>query len=129
MNDDKQTNNLVDESHFPLDNALGQPLDYKQILESDLLELMGADKVSDEDKQEIYETAFKTIENRVLARIIDELTDKDLEEFENIPESDGEAIAKFLQERGIELEKLYAMEAITYKSELASLTHQLKISK
>lgn len=123
MSDDN--NSLVDESHFPLQGAIGQPINYKQVLDADLLELLGAENISDTEKQEVYEKAVQTIENRVLARIVDELTDEDLEEWEKIPTDNKEAQQKFFAERGIDLSKLYTLEAVIYKSEIASLTHQL----
>lgn len=128
MNDNADNQPLVDESHFPLQNAIGQPVDYQQVLDADLLDLLGAKDASAEDREKIYHTAIQTIENRVLARIVDELTDEDLTEWEKIPETDKSALGSFLTTRGIDLAKLYAMEAITYKSEIASLTHQLKLS-
>jgi hypothetical protein len=128
MSDDNNQQ-LVDESHFPLQNAIGQPIDYRQVLDADLLELLGAENLSEEDRQKVYETAVQTIENRVLARVVDELTDEDLEAWEKIPETDKAALKQFLDERGIDLAKLYVAEAIQYKSEIASLTHQLKISE
>jgi hypothetical protein len=127
MSDDNKV--LVDESHFPLQDAIGKPINYRQVLDADLLELLGAENISQEDRQKVYETAIKTIENRVLARVVDELTDEDLEAWEKIPETDAEALKRFLDERGIDLAKLYAAEAIQYKAEIASLTHQLKTSE
>jgi hypothetical protein len=126
--DDKNQKSLVNEEDLPLDNALGQPIDYKQVLDSDLLELMGATSVSSEEKEQIYTTAAKTIENRVLARVVDELTDDDLEEWEKIPETDKDQLRHFLNVRNIDLPKLFVSEALIYKTELASLTHQLKTS-
>ncbi len=127
MSDITNNQSLIDQSHFPLQNAIGQPVDYQRVIDADLLDLLGASNASPEDKEKIYETAIKTIENRVLARVVDELTDEDLAEWEQIPETDKNALGVFLTSRSIDLSKLYAMEAIIYKSEIASLTHQLKM--
>jgi hypothetical protein len=124
---DSTNNQLVDEGQFPLPNALGQDINYKEVLDADILKLLGAEKASDEDKQKIYQTAFATVENRVMARIFDQLTDEDIKQWESIDENDKEAMRSFMNEKGVDLPKLYAMEAITYKSELASLTHTLKM--
>ena len=128
MDDQQQDDSLIDESHLPLRSPLGKPIDYQQVLNADLLELLGAKDMSDEEKAKLYQTAIDTIENRVMARVMDLLTDEDMEEWEKLPEGDQEATHAFLTTHEIDLPQLYAKEALAYKTEIASLAHQLKIT-
>jgi hypothetical protein len=129
MNDQQQDDSLVDESHLPLRSPLGKPMDYQEVLDADLLELLGAEGATDEQKKDIYEKAQATIENRVIARLMDEFTDEEMEQWEKLPEGDQDAMRTFLSNKNIDLPQLYAKEALVYKTEIASLAHQLKIKE
>ncbi|MBI4948100.1 hypothetical protein HY844_00890 [Candidatus Berkelbacteria bacterium] len=96
-------------------------LNYGQVLEADLLELMGAQDATDEQKEEIYTKALKTIENKVLARVFDNLTEEEIKQWEALPENDGEVLKNFLEERAIDIKAFFAEEALIYKTEIASL--------
>lgn len=103
-----------------------QSIDYNQIIEADILDLLGATNLSSEDKEAIYQNIGKTIENRVLTRVLEDLSEEDLEEWENIPETDTNGMREFLLAKGIDLAKLFVSEALIYKMEVAFLSKQVK---
>lgn len=129
MNDqDETTEELVDRADFPISTILGKPMDYQQVLQADFVDLLGASQMSEEEKKQLYEKAAATIENRVIARIFDSLTEEELEEWEQIPVEDAEALRAYLEDHDIFMDKLCVEEALAYKAEVASLAHQLKLN-
>lgn len=99
----------------------------KDILDKDLLDLMGAKNMSDEDKAAMYEKMATTVQDRVMLRIYDALTDKERSEFATIVDSgDAGKTNEFLLGKNLNVPKLLVQEAVLYKLEIMSL---LKMGK
>lgn len=95
----------------------------EDIIEKDILELIGADKLSVEQKAELYEQMNRTVNYRLLENIENQLeTEEEKNEWKKLL-NDGskDDVAKFLEKHRIDLEKAVADEAIKYKVEVVSI--------
>ena len=99
----------------------------KDILDKDLLELLGAKNMSDEDMATMYEKMAMTVQDRVMLRIYDALSNEERGEFATIVDSgDVSKTHDFLLGKDINVPKLLVQEAVLYKLEIMSL---LKMGK
>lgn len=115
-------NSLVNDNDFPLKNRLGKTIDFEEVLNRDILDLLGFDgNTPQEKKAELYEKMINTIQNRLMMRILDRLSDEEVKEFNELPE-DSQVINDFFQSKNIDAAQMLAQEALIYKSELVSLT-------
>lgn len=101
----------------------------QQILDNDLLELMGAQNMPQEKKQALYQKMAETVQDRVIARIDDQLSESEREEWLKVIDSDDQAkMAEFLKSKNIDVAKMIVEEAIIYKTEMMALFKQSKAS-
>lgn len=108
-------------------NKLFTEAEIKDILDKDLLELMGAKDMPQEKKAELYTKMAQTVQNKVIARIIDALDEAGRQEFVKlIDRGDSKKTEEFLRSKGIEVSKLLVEEAIIYKNEIMALFKQSK---
>lgn len=99
----------------------------KDVLDKDLLELLDAQGISEEEKTEFYQKMTQTIQNRVIVRIDNRLTDSEREEWlELIDKNDHAQMEAFLKGKNIEVAKWMIEEAIIYKMQLMSIYEQAK---
>lgn len=92
------------------------------IIDRDILELIGAEGMEPEKKEELYETMLDTIQTRVMTRIDDFLTDDEANRIKGMMEDNNyEAFSEFMGERNIDIKKIYAEETLLYKIELTDL--------
>ena len=99
----------------------------KDILDQDLLELMGAKDMPEEKKQELYQKMADTVQNRVIARIDDKLSDTEKQGWMGLVDQNDKAkMAEFLRLKNIDINKLLVEEALIYKTEIMSLSKQSK---
>lgn len=100
-------------------------LTYKKLVETDIFDLIGAPKsISKEEKETLILKMQATIENRVIARIMDKLSDAEIKEFDQkmqIGQKDG---FEYLKSRKIDFNKLVLEESIILKTELADLAQK-----
>jgi len=95
---------------------------YEDIANKDVLDLLGAQNMPDEQKKEIYRVMIETIESRVIARIDDELSDEDAAKLKEIlDKKDKEGFNAFMIEKGIDVTQIYTQETLAYKVELIDL--------
>jgi fructose-1-phosphate kinase PfkB-like protein len=98
---------------------------YEDILNKDILELMGVGNLPEEKKRELYTKMLETIQNRTIARIFDQLSPEDGEKLKQLLDSDNKTeIESFLKSKGVEIAKMMLEEAIIYKAELVGLRSQ-----
>ncbi|MCL5795633.1 MAG: DUF5663 domain-containing protein [Patescibacteria group bacterium] len=97
-------------------------LNYEEILDKNILDILGAKNMSEEQKRNIFTKALETIQNRVIMRISDKLSEPEVDEWKKILDSgDKKQAEMFLKNKGLDLPKLLAEEALIYKTELAEL--------
>lgn len=97
----------------------------KDILDKDLLELMGAKDMPEDKKAELYEKMAKTVQDRAVARIDDQLDEQGRAEFiKLIDEGDKVKVEEYLRSKNIDVAKLLIEEAIIYKTQMMSMLKQ-----
>lgn len=93
-----------------------------EIIDKDILELMGAKDMPEEQKQQIYKSMIETIENRVIAKIDDQLSDEEAKKLKTIVEGGKkEEFDEYMKEININVDQIYAQESIVYKMEMVQL--------
>jgi len=99
----------------------------KDIIDKDILELMGAKNMDPQKKQELYEKMAQTIQDRVIARIDDSLDETGKAEWLKLAEENNkEKMEAFLKSHNIDVVKLMTEEAMVYKMEVMTLMKQAK---
>ena len=94
----------------------------KEIIDKDILELLGVGEIDPTKKDELYKKMVETIQTRILARVDDLLYDADAAQIKFYLETNSqEKFDLLMQERNIDIEKLYIEEALLYKLELTEL--------
>lgn len=97
-------------------------LAYKELIESDIFDLIGAPKsISQEEKEALILKMYKTIENRVIARIMDKLSGREMKEFDQKMKLGQKEAFEYLKLKDIDFNKLVLEESIILKTELADL--------
>ena len=92
------------------------------IMTQDILDIMGAKNMSEEDRAKTYRVMLDTVQNRVIARIGDLLADEDVAVWEEIVQAGDQARHhQFLADKQIDLDRLYQEEAMRYKIEMVEL--------
>lgn len=90
----------------------------RDILEKDIVELLGLESLPKEKQEEYRKKASETIYNRAFTRIVDLLEEKGLlSEFEAITDNDS-ATEEFLKQNGIDLKGLIIDESLAYKTQM-----------
>lgn len=100
--------------------ATNQALD--DLIKQDLFKLLGLEAISDDEKAALYQKVLTTIQNRVIAQLMDRFTDAEAEEFGNLAETgDQTRLSQFLEDRQIDILDFMVKEALIYKAELVTL--------
>lgn len=100
-------------------------ISYDDLVNKEILELMGVKEMSDEEKTQIYREMAETIQMRVLKRVERTLTDDEIDTLTNFVEkNDGDSFNKMLISKNIDLGVLYAEETLAYKAEMVSLVQK-----
>lgn len=100
-------------------------LDYQNIIEKDLFDILGAKNMPENQKRDILTKALETVQNRVIARISDKLSEAEVDEWKKILETGNQQEAqKYMLSKDVDVPALLAQETIIYKTELAELMRQ-----
>lgn len=96
----------------------------RDIIDKDILELVGGENMSLEQKDELYKKMMETIQTRVMTRVDDLLTDEEAADVRVLLENDDrEGFEQFMVEKNIDIKQLYSEEALFYKLELSQLAN------
>lgn len=95
------------------------------IVNDDLFTLLGVPGASDEQKQKIMSSMIVTVQNRVLARLMDLFDEQEREQLNAaLEKKDLKAVDEMLAAKGMpEFLALVAQEAILYKAEAYELVN------
>ena len=94
----------------------------KDLLEKDIFKLLDIEDVSDEKKQELFQTMMNTVDARAMTRMASELSEKEVEEFTKVAEeNDPQKLKNWLETKKIDLPKIVTEEAIRYRVEITEL--------
>ena len=98
---------------------------YDEILETDILDLIGAKNLSEDEKNQLYKTMLDTISDRVFARVDAIMSDDEVKKMKDFAEkNDKNGFDKFIAGKGLNMETMFQEEAALYKVELLSLVSQ-----
>ena len=99
----------------------------QDLLDKDTLELIGGENLPEEKKQELYQKMAETVQNRVIARIDDKLSEEERQEWMKLlDENDKTKMEEYLRSKDIDISKMLVEEAVIYKTEITSLFQKLK---
>lgn len=102
--------NLVDEKNL------------KELLEKDLLDLIGGGDLPQEKKQELYTKMAETVQNRAIARIYDQLSEDEGKELDGLIDSgDNNKVDDYLKTKNLDITSLLTQEAVILKAEMVEL--------
>lgn len=97
---------------------------YDEFIDDGIFKLLGIDDMSENDKEELLKKMFKTIENRVVAKVMDALPDSETEAVKDaVTATNKDKFYEILKRHNINLEKLYAEEALIYKLQMTDLVN------
>lgn len=101
---------------------MNNDISYEDIIEKDILGLLGANNMPEEQKRNLYTKMMDTVMNRAMIRVHDALSEKDREEWKKLlDEGDKPKMDKFLHDHGVDLPKILVEEALILKTELVDL--------
>lgn len=94
-----------------------------QIIDADIDDLLHIKTMPEDEKEELYNKMFEIVQNRVVSRVFDRLQQDDAKNWEEICDREDVAESnRFLSEKGIDLDQMYAQETMLLKLELSQLT-------
>ena len=94
----------------------------EDIFDKDILDAMGAKDMLPEEKKELMQKIMDTIDLRVLARVDDQLTDEEAAKLKQLSETnDRKGFFDLMWSKGVDLNHLYAEEALVYKMQMIDL--------
>lgn len=94
-------------------------ISYDDIIEKDILELLGIQNIPDDQKKAIYEKLYQIVENRAILRIDHLLSGPDVEEWKKILDSGDRAKAdEFLKSKDIDVQRILIEEVSILKAQL-----------
>ncbi len=94
----------------------------EQFLDQDIFDLLQLPNLSKEKKDKIIKDMLETVNNRVIARILDLLEEKNQQEqfFTLLQGNQNQAIDDFLEQQNIDIKKISLEESLLYKMEIAN---------
>ena len=103
-------------------NSSDLAMDPTDLWGKDIFALLGLENAPEEKKKEILDNMTATINNRVLARVMDQLDENELKEYEDLlDQKDDQKIIDFLKSKDIDMMQYAAEEAMIYKMEIINL--------
>lgn len=98
-----------------------------ELLNKDIIEILGLEKVSEEKKTQMREKMAGVLQNRIANRLDDEFTESQKQEFNTISETgDENKIATFLNTNVKNMEQIVIEETLKYKHEMAEQAENIK---
>lgn len=92
-----------------------------KILNTDIIDLLGLDKLPDAEKEKARQQISETIENRVFNRLEEEMEKSGkFELYTKALEAGGETFDNFLAEHKVDINQMFLEEALGYKVQLKS---------
>ena len=116
-------NDVLNSQNQTKSNPMSEMFD--EILTRDILDLIGAGDLPDDQKEELYKKMLETILNRVIYKLDSQLSDEDVEKLKEVTEKkDRESFFQLFKDKGIDINTMFQEEAALYKVEMIALTSQ-----
>lgn len=102
-------------------------LSVKDIIEKDIVGLLGGDKLGDEQKTALYKKMLSTIRNRLFLSVDETLNDTQRDELKKIvDDGDQKKLEEFFSKLNLDLNQMMLDEALRYKIELLAYADLVK---
>ncbi len=89
------------------------------LLRADILSAMGLESLDNAEQQSLYRTMIATVQDRVIAHVLDELTPTEREQLGRLMQgTDDQAVEQWLAERVSTIDEIVNEEAFRYKAEM-----------
>jgi len=101
----------------------------EDLVEKDILTLMGLNNLSDEEKTDILGKLVDTLNQKIIFRLVLDLTGSNREEFERLlsKKANPEEIALFLQNKVPNIDDIITEEVISFKKQMTDFVTNLKL--
>ncbi len=109
-------------------HQLNLDINPSDFIEKDILELLHLENAPEDKKAAVIKDMIETIQNRVLARLLDSLNEPEIDTLEvMIDAHQEENVEKFLMQKDFDVKKVTAEESINYKAEIINLVKAKKV--
>lgn len=116
MSDAPNTNPVADTDNLSVS--------IEKLIQDDIFVLMDMQDAEQEKKDKLIQNMVEVVNNRVLARVLDILAERNQEgEFQQLldQDSDNDAIKAYLSKQQIPLDEIVAQETLVFKMEVVNL--------
>ncbi|OQA04302.1 MAG: hypothetical protein BWY68_00415 [bacterium ADurb.Bin400] len=97
-------------------------VDPQGLIEKNIFELLDLKDAPEETKQKMINDMVQTVENRIIARILDRLQEPEIRQFEQLLDQDDDnAIKNFFESHKIDPLQIATQEVLNYKIEIINL--------
>lgn len=97
------------------------------VLTDDVFTAVGLPTLPDDEKAELYRTMVATVQDRILARILDLLDDAQREQLlALLDRPDGDQVERFVREHVPDLDAITNEEALLYKAEMVQNARHIR---
>ncbi|MEI7792569.1 MAG: hypothetical protein WCI57_03755 [Candidatus Berkelbacteria bacterium] len=118
------TNSIV----APKNNYFLPGITFDDFVDKSIIDLLGLEKMAPDEQDRLIKTMMDTIQSRVEGRIINTLSDDEFAKVkESINNKNEEEFFEIIKKSNIDIEALYAEEALLYKIELVNMVQQSNI--
>jgi hypothetical protein len=103
------------------------PMDF---MDKDIFDILGIGEAESSKKDAMIQEMIETIQNRVVVRALDLMSEEEGGKFSALLEEGNNAnIESFVEEKGIDFGKITAEESLLYKMEIINLYNNGDINK
>ncbi len=112
----------------PKNNYFLPGITFDEFVDKSIIDLLGLEKMAPAEQDKLIKTMMDTIQSRVEGRIINTLSDDEFAKVKaSINNKDEEEFFEVIKKSDIDIEALYAEEALLYKIELVNMVQQSNI--
>jgi hypothetical protein len=112
----------------PKNNYFLPGITFDDFVDKSIIDLLGLEKMAPDEQDKLIKTMMDTIQSRVEGRIINTLSDDEFAKVKtSISNKDEETFFEIIKKSNIDIEALYAEEALLYKIELVNMVQQSNI--
>jgi Icc-related predicted phosphoesterase len=109
----------------PKNNYFLPGITFDDFVDKSIIDLLGLEKMAPAEQDKLIKTMMDTIQSRVEGRIINTLSDDEFAKVKaSIGNKDEETFFEIIKKSNIDIEALYAEEALLYKIELVNMVQQ-----
>jgi len=113
----------------PKNNYFLPGITFDDFVDKSIIDLLGLKKMAPAEQDKLIKTMMDTIQSRVEGRIINTLADDEFTKMKAaLNNKDEEMFFEIIKRSNIDIEALYAEEALLYKIELVNMVQQSNLA-